>query len=360
MAPALCPIEAAAGAEYTALAPAFSALARPPAFLFGPMPGYLARDIFGEFGVGGVGLYRLAEARVTFDGVVIQGGVGLWSLALNHPDYLVARVLAADGGRRMALPARHVPGPAALLHGPGYNVFGHWLVDFLPRLFVLSQAGFDIAALRYILPADAPGFASTFLRLIGVPADNIVVHDHRTEVMAPDALLIPTILRRQSRLSPLFAAATAYWADRVAASHAVLSEEGRRLFVTRGAAAPNRHLGNRARIEAIAAEAGYEIVQPETLPLPAQIALFRGARRIVGEYGSGLHGAMFARPGAAVCALRGTSHHPGFVQSAIADVCGHHCGYVFGPTPEHAADQIFTIDEPDFRRALEAAALLAP
>ncbi len=343
------------GVAYQSFAEPGRSAPAPPAFLFGALPAFLAPDLFAEFGVGGAGCYRISGACVSSDGVILQAGEALWSLALNHPDYLVRAITGADQQNRAALPIRHVPGQAALIHGPGYMVFGHWLVDFLPRLHLLQLAGFSIETLPFILPSDTPGFARTLLHRIGIPPHNIIEHDHRCELIAPDELVVPTILRLKSRLSPLFAPATKTWTDRFAAGNCGMrADPVGRLFLSRHGASDQRRLKNRAEIETIATASGYQVVCPETLSLDEQMSLFGSASHIAGEYGSGLHGAIFARPGAILCALRGTSHHPGFVQSGLAQVLLHRLGYVFGATPEHATDQHFEIDPRDFTRALEA------
>jgi capsular polysaccharide biosynthesis protein len=122
----------------------------------------------------------------------------------------------------------------------------------------------------------------------------------------------------------------------------------------------SRHLRNRARIEALASAAGYCTVYPERLPLPDQIALFATATHIAGEYGSALHLALFAPPGSITCALRGASHHPGFVQSSLAAAFNQQIGYVLGHTPEHAGDHPFEIEPDAFSRALESMELCGP
>lgn len=323
------------------------------------MPAYLAADLFAEFDLGGVGCYRLHQAQITADAVLLHNGQALWSLALNHPEHLVARIAAQD---RTGWPVRRVAGQVAILHGPGYDVYGHWLVDFLPRLYVLSLAGFDILRLKFVLPADIPGFALEFLRLIGIPAAHLVRHESRSELIEADECVVPTILRLKSRLSPLFNAASQFWIERFRANAGLGAKPptGQKIFVSRAAAQGNRTLKNRAQIEEMAVRAGYRIVHPQALPLPDQCAIFAGATEIAGEYGSGLHGSIFAPPGAVICALRGTSHAPGFVQSALAAACGHQIGYVFAPSDEHAIGQAIDIDPGLFGKALEATALWAP
>jgi capsular polysaccharide biosynthesis protein len=217
---------------------------------------------------------------------------------------------------------------------------------------MLRRAGFDIGTLTFILPRQLDNFALEFLRLVGIPPAHIVAHDHTAELVQPDELIAPTVLRLRNRFNPLLGVASRFWLDRIEVPDT--PQANRRVFVSRSAAQGNRTLTSRERIEARAVQAGYEIVFPERLTLPEQIALFRGARQIIGEYGSGLHGAIHAPTGAAICALRGTSHHPGFAQSGLAERFGHHLGYVFGDTPEFAEDQEMDITRDAFERALAA------
>jgi O-antigen biosynthesis protein WbqL len=47
-------------------------------------------------------------------------------------------------------------------------------------------------------------------------------------------------------------------------------------------------------------EFGFTVLQPETLAWPLQVELFKNAKVIVGEFGSGMHNAIFAGEGAHV------------------------------------------------------------
>jgi len=324
----------------------------PPAFIFGNLPAYLSRDLFGDFEVPAAGCYILRDAQVTYDAIILLQGQPLWSEALNHPRYYVPEVLARHVPHLARLPVRRIAGQAAIIHGPGYKIFGHWLIDFLPRLYVLRRAGFDIERLTFILPPELPEFAQEFLRQIGIPAGHIVVLDHTAELVQPDELIAPTVLRLRNRFNPLLGVASRFWIDRISLPKAPQAQ--RRIFISRNQTEGNRVVTSRREIEARATGAGYEIVLPESLALAEQIELFRGAGRIIGEYGSGLHGALHAPAGAAICALRGTSHHPGFAQSGLAERFEHHIGYVFGDTPEFAEDQQIEITPEAFDRALAA------
>ena len=351
---------AGSGISYQEFDPPSRMAPTPPRFIFGTLPGYLAPDLYSEFDLGGVGCYRLHDTKVTFDAILLHKGVALWSLGLNHPEPHVRAILSAQAAGWASLPVRHVQGRAALIHGPGFDIFGHWLIDFLPRLYTLHLFGIEIETLRFILPAGTPGFARTYLRLIGIQETNLIWHDQLRETIQAEELLVPTLFRLRSRFNPLFGAATRFWLGRFA-EHAKLPEPGEtgdRLFVSRARSGGGRTLRARAEIEARAAASGYRIVCPELLSIPDQISMFRAASRIIGEYGSGLHGTMFSPQGAVICALRGTSHHPGFAQSGLAERFGHRLGYVFGQTPEHANEQEISIAIEDFSRAMAIIELL--
>jgi capsular polysaccharide biosynthesis protein len=109
---------------------------------------------------------------------------------------------------------------------------------------------------------------------------------------------------------------------------------------------------NRQAIEKIAADRGYALVRPETLSMVDQINMFSRAESIVGEYGSALHGSLFAPSKTVVCALRATAHHPGFLQSGLCQAMGQKIGYVFGAAGWHDVEQEFSIPEDDFKTAL--------
>ena len=330
----------------------------PPSFMFGPLPSFLARDLFGQFEVGGLGCYRINSGRLTTHGFVLHGETALWSLALNHPAELVEQVISPTALGRGSLPTRRVPGQAACIYGPGYRTYGHWLVDFLPRLKILQLAGFDLDELTFVLPWDLPTFATEFMRLVGIKDAHIIRHDHDQEQLEFDEIVLPTMLRHANRLHSRFAAATGFWLSRLR-SPGEAPYTLRRLFVSRSGVASNRTLGNRVALERIAVSCGFELIYPELLSLPDQISLFRSAGQIVGEYGSALHSTIFS-PSSAICvALRGTSHAPGFVQSSLARAFNQRMGYAFGATPEHSEEAGFEIDEGDFRLALECAELFS-
>ncbi len=330
-----------------------------PGFLFGPANEAVARQMYAQTMVRATGCYALRDAAIGPTGIAMQDKLAYCSDSLNHHrPYLQTTVHWLN---QQTLPVREVAGPLVGMFGPSHEVFGHFIVDYLPRLWLLQACGYALDTLRFVVPAQAPPWSLDLLAAIGLRPDQLERHSAREEVLRTDLFIVPTILRTYERLSPSFAPATRFWVERVRARLAPASppaEPGpERVFVSRQRLSAGRVLTNRDAIEAIAARRGTVIVHPETATLAEQVALFGGVRQIVGEYGSGLHNAVFSGPGTYTCALRGTLRDPGCIQSGIAQALNQQVGYVFGRTVGTDRDQRVTIDENDFRRALEVMAL---
>ncbi len=341
---------------FTEHAPAHRSPAPAPLCVFGPAGAALQQELFGQTHLGAVGCYAIEDAILAPTGIAIKDGVAFSSPAFLHPPYHVAtvagRLLRAD------LPTRHVRGKLAVIYGPGHETYGHWLVDFLPRLWVLAQAGHDILTLRYAVPPDLKPFAARLLARAGIRESQFVPYRYWRETLRPDVLLMPTGLRTHNRMSPLLAQATAFWAAGLRRAASSLGGLGRRLFVSRAHAPSARTLTNRTAIEAIAAARGFFLLHPQRMELAAQVAAFAGARIIAGEYGSALHGSIFAGAGAVTVGLRGNLAHPSFVQSGVAGALRQRAAYVLGEA-EGAVEQRFTVQPEEFERALDVAELAA-
>ena len=339
--------------SFRAVAPAGQSAPRPPCFVLGPATSQNLWDIAGQIETPQAGCYVLEGASVAPTGIAVSEGVAFHSDAFLHPRHHVVAIsdrLNADKPQ-----PRHVPGPLAVIYGPAHETWGHWLTDFLPRLWVLQEAGYDLTTTRFLLPFDLRPFARELLLLCGLREDQFVIYDHWRELILTDLLLMPTGLRVLNRLAPCFAQATALWTSRMRAGAGVAEGQGGRsgLYLSRDASPQGRLLQNRAVVASVMAANGLQTVCPETLPVAEQVALFSTAGLIVGEYGSGLHNSVFAPPGGAVIALRGTARHPDFVQTGIATALQQELGYAFGITDWGETDQSFSVDPVVLQRALD-------
>jgi len=340
----------AQAAAYRAVAGAACVPMRPPPFVLGPAPAALLWDMFADIEAPAAGVYDIEDVTVAPTGIPIRNGIAFYGEQFMQPECHVAHLAARLN--REDLPIRHVPGPLAVMCGPAHETWGHWLTDLMPCLWLLRAAGYDLATLRFLVPWDLRDFGAALLALCGIRAEQCVVYQYWQEIIRTDLLVLPTFMRAGNRFATCFAEATAWWTARARAAAGVTAAGPSRLLLSRGNAPKQRTLENRATIEAAAADAGYMVVRPEEKTIAEQIALFAGARIIVGEYGSALHNSVFAPPGTLVCGLRGTSRHPSLVQTGIATALGQDAAYVLGDTEGQDIVQRFSIEPRAFARAL--------
>lgn len=329
---------------------------KPPAFILGDCPSQLSSYFYDHIGEADTGVYRLRETGVTGSGMIVHD---LKLVACNHighsASYCRGQVLSGRIGEPGRYTRRHID-QAVLLLGAGYDVYGHWLVDIVPKLFALQSIGLELSGLSYLVPSDTPDFGFKWLRLAGIQDDQIIKYDPLNEIVVAQELLVPLLLRSGSRASSLFAGAVDFILHTIEAANPEWTAGLHRpdaIFISRAHAnREGRSLLNRETIEAIAVDQGYVLVYPEHLPIIEQVALFRDATRIVGEYGSGLHGSIFSASKTRVCSLRGAARHPGFLQSGLAQALNQECGYVLGNAPIDAIQFQFTIEPAHFRQSL--------
>ena len=194
----------------------------------------------------------------------------------RHP----GRAAQLVAGEAMQLPAA---GPPAVVlfkeHGDWY---GHLVAEILPRLVHLADAG--VREVRLLVPQMALHLVPVLefaLGALGIRAEGVVCPEGSvlhvaeliwvTPVSCYNLQSSPTLLRLMERL-------------RAAAGPA---DGPRKLFVARPAAA-RRAVTNAAEVASVAEAAGFTVVEPSSLPVARQVALFAGAAHLAGPWGSGL------------------------------------------------------------------------
>jgi len=235
------------------------------------------------------------------------------------------------------------------------GTYGHWLCEVLPKLLTISEflrRWPEYGPLPIFLPSVFPEFVYAHTQAV-LPYVPIVIYDPRFEYIACKWMFMPTC-------DPNLAYNP--WLRGQLDRMQLTPDPGipPRLFVTRRRTSTVRALENLHEIEAIAQEEGLALYYPNERPLPAQIAAFRNAKVIAGEYGSALHNAIFSPAGTAVVALNWMNSY----QSRIARFRGHRVGFLL-PTSgaavmyEYGAPmQRYAIDPDAFRAMLREA--LAP
>jgi hypothetical protein len=343
------------GVTYRELRAAQASSALSPLFTLGGVPASVGQFYYGEQHLQPVGVFELEEVDVTSHGLIARDGRFLVSERMNMSEDAVRECALYGELSAHRTPAYSIAEPVVMLAGPGHLIWGHWIADFLPKLFVLQAAGIDIDRAQYLIPRNTPAFALQLLALLGIGEKQLISYEPYAETLHLRRLIAPTLTRCASRAHPALGEAAKFLLARIEAGNGPLvpPPNCERIFLSRRAAGRDgRMLVNREDVETWAQAAGFRIVQPEQMPLLQQIALFKGARQIIGEYGSGLHNSIFSPAGVVVCALRASAIHPGFLQSGICQAMGQAISYVFGPADAADVEQRFEIDRPDFEMAL--------
>jgi hypothetical protein len=268
----------------------------------------------------------------------------------RHPEALV--------DQPCALPVRTDPRPALVFHGWGVRVYGHFLIEMLPKLLLARRFAALFGGLAPVLDRQMPGWFLAILgEQFGITREDAIWFDSAQEqLLLPRAIILPQLLR-PAGFHPLARHLYAAFAAAVAQKPAAPAE---RLFLLRGdhdnPAAPRRRLVNEAELAAIAAaEFGFLPVHPEQLSFPAQIGLFRQARMILGQTGSAMHNAAFSKPGAIIGQIRFAAPD----QSFIAALNCQRIAYLTKGVVE-AEPGIWRAEPERFRRFAAALVTLGP
>jgi O-antigen biosynthesis protein WbqL len=230
-------------------------------------------------------------------------------------------------------------------------VWGHWLTEMYPKLFLiraLIQAGL-VAPL--LLPASAPAYMTRIARSL-IPDLEIVTYNSLHQAVEVGTALLPHMLHREYHFHDFLR-----WELEREALAWPRAGGVNKLFVSRGGVrTPQsfREMENEAEIEGIAQELGLTLLRPETLSWSEQARIFSRAAVVAGEFGSGLHNALLSPPGCQVVSLNWLVE----VQSRIGNFRRHDVGYILpadGRARLHTIEpqkQPFRIDPADFRRKL--------
>jgi capsular polysaccharide biosynthesis protein len=172
----------------------------------------------------------------------------------------------------------------------GVGVYGHWLLEMLPRA-MLAKASLQEAPGRYIVESPSDGITRVIRESTRMAGIGPLLWTDRSPTFHENLVLVNGVCEDGAYISPLAFAAVATLAQPVKAAR-----EGR-LFVTRR---NNRTFTDLFRIEDAIRRLGFKVVDPSGMSFREQVCCFKGARVVAGVLGSAMTNLVFTPPGALV------------------------------------------------------------
>lgn len=279
------------------------------------------------------------------------GPLLLGALQPGYVDSYTSKNLIKDTHNLEGKTPRRMIGLSAAVGHFNIGVYGHWLLECVPKLMLLAGSVNDLPPFRLVMHRWAPDFVFKWIELI-LPNTPVEIYDFNTEYLVCDEVIFPSCLARNGYF---FHPISNMLFDDLVKAYSKPSAP-RSLYLTRQSQSGYREMSNRNEIESIARSAGLEMISPETLSIPDQISLFSNANLIVGEFGSAMHNSIFSDAHTKVFCLNWIVN----VQSRIAQLRGQEIGYQL-PSDGHALKfvegdankRLYHIDPDKFARNLE-------
>lgn len=248
-----------------------------------------------------VRVVRLSDVWVAKEGLVFDRNGNLYRETITqHSEAEIDQAHVAVLGameREEELGGWDRGGPVLLCKKRGIGNYGHWLMEMLPKAHLVHTHLPDLCS-RFLVahvPAHLNNSMAFSLSMLGIDLTRTVVVDDTPRRFA-DLLLVDGLTEHGGYMSPLVLDSIDTLLEGVASAGA------ERLFVTRRSTGIRRVVDEDA-LAAHAVARGYRVIEPGLLDLPEQIALFKGASRIVGVMGAAMTNIAFAPPGARIVNL---------------------------------------------------------
>lgn len=306
-----------------------------------------------------MGFYLADNVLLHGSGFIIKNGNILYGEDLI-PLYIKDQISA--GSRwdfsYKTLETEYIDEKCLVICSDAHKIYGHWLVDILPRLWLYQRFVQDSNdKLKIVLPSDVPDFARRILSdYFGIKNCDIRFFTFPENNVRLRSAVIPSLLHNSHHFHPainLFAGDMIKMAFQVLKKEAVSCPMPSRLYISRTqfrekSTSYSRALANDDAIMDLVKRFDFSIVYPESMTWAEQIALFSRARIIVGEAGSGLHNAIFSPQCSTIICLNPQNH----VQGSIAAVRNQNIFYACADEDNSDSSQ-FTISCDKLQRLIE-------
>ncbi len=204
----------------------------------------------------------------------------------------------------------YVDAPCACPLSPNI-VFGHFLLEMLPRIYVLRKLRdlgihFQLTVSRLI-----PNWIKTYISYY-FDINEVIWYNPNNEVIDAPLFIVPSMMQVEHNLHPCF---NDMLEDLLSRSiQGKRASHGARLFLSRANKGPSWHvMTNAEAVEDTFRELGFQVIHPQEYSIEDQHKIFSEAQCIAAEYSSALHNSLFASPGTHVIALNRINHYQSMI-----------------------------------------------
>lgn len=291
-----------------------------------------------------LGYYEILNGRILGNGVVSDSKKTLlYSKKLTFDKATESRVKVFRCGQFIDersievsddLLIRKVPYTVVNVMMPGMYIYGHWLIDILPKLYmVITKLG--LGNFKILMPENIPSIGLELMKMLELSDDHIIYFNPDKEIIECSKVVLPMKCRilDGSWLSPFVG--TMY--EEIAANNYQMLGETKfadRIYLSRRNLKNQfRKLINRDEVSDLIKSYGFIEVFPEDYSLIEQLEMYSKAKIMIGEFGSALHNSLFAGKELKVISLQ-SNHIPLLVQWGVCNIKGQSCSLIFGEATE--------------------------
>lgn len=232
----------------------------------------------------------------------------------------------------------------------GENVFGHWLLDYIPRLFIVALS--NSSRRCPVLFTKIPKWATLLTKI----HNSLTIKEDKSRLIKTNDCYVPIFTKigfgfmkpiskiSWTNLKDFFDVSNQSFRSEITKEN--LSEK---IFVSRPTPGPNddRKISNITEIEELAIEKGFQVVQPEHYSLFAQSRIFEKAKIIIGIDGSALHSIIYCKSPALLIVLMGKKR-ANLWHAGVCEIMGHSIHYIQSEKKEDS----YHINSAEFKKIL--------
>lgn len=198
-------------------------------------------------------------------------------------------------------PLKLVKGRAAVLSFPyaGSNYF-HWLIDLLPRIYLIEKAGIDLDAIDYFIVNDYLSQNHIMsLSVLGISKNKILTNRWNPHIQVQELIVPSLVCTYNGEGRRLFAQ---WLQQKFCAKLTSNKEQKSRIYINRKKASYRRVIKEN-EIESLLLQRGFESVSLEDFSIFEQAQLLNNAKVVIAPHGAGLSNIVFCQPETVVIEL---------------------------------------------------------